>query len=88
MPQHHQALYKFSSAVKNYTNLVRTMPQRCQALYKNSLEEHHAGVIQCARVQQPFQDPSQDQIKVYVELPGVIWGLYGIRKFEISLILT
>ena len=72
MPQHHRLLYKFSSSAKYYTNLVGMIPQLRQELYTNSLEEHHAGVMQCARLQHPFQDPSQEQLTVDVEFPGVM----------------
>ena len=73
MPQRHQALYKFISATKRIINMAVMMPQHHKALYKNSLEDHHLGVIQCARSHYPFQDPLQYQITVDVELPGVIW---------------
>ena len=54
------------------------MIQRHQALYTNYLEGQNVGVIQCARAQHPFQYPSEYQLAIDIELPGVIWGLYGI----------
>ena len=54
------------------------MAQSHQSLYLNILEDQPIGVIQYTRAQYPFQYLSHDHLTVDVELPGVIWELYGI----------
>ena len=75
-----QALYKFSSVAKRYTNVFNMTPQRRQVLYECILEDHHVGVMQCARAQEPFQHSSQEQLTVDFKPLGLIKGLYGIWR--------